>query len=328
MLGHQKMIGRESFSFSNSSFEYDDTSSLDSGIERSYENVDSAARKLSFGSPTKPSSSAYQTKKRIYRSSKVTLAEYEELEREFKPAYEATATSTPNKPKRRYAQGKFRISRSQEPAQIVKIKKYRRIKANDRERNRMHSLNEALERLRLTLPTFPEDTKLTKIETLRFAHNYIFALSQIMENGYNIQTIDLEKLQSLTLSGEKITKELFRAVFVHQTPLYFPPPPSQQLHHQPYNDSMYSSPTSSYSGGDCGTINNGIGINSSSGSCVENNNFNVKNYELFRGTFETAANGGRNIMAATATVTDISSSEHHQFYDHRFYQGQTALNYY
>lgn len=184
------------------------------------------------------------------------------------------------------------------------------------------------ERLRLTLPTFPEDTKLTKIETLRFAHNYIFALSQIMEHGYNIQTIDLEKLQSLTLSGEKITKELFRAVFVHQTPLYFPPPPSQQLHHQPYNDSMYSSPTSSYSGGDCGIINNGNGINSSSGSCVENNNFNVKNYELFRGTFETAANGGRSIMAATATVTDISSSEHHQFYDHRFYQGQTALNYY
>lgn len=146
MLG-SKMIGRENFSFSNSSFEYDDNSSLDSGIERSYENLGTttAARKLSFGSPTKPSSAAaYPTKKRIYRSSKVSLAEYEELEREFRPAYEAAATSTPTKAKRRYAQGKFRISRSQEPQQIVKIKKYRRIKANDRERNRMHSLNEAL----------------------------------------------------------------------------------------------------------------------------------------------------------------------------------------
>ena len=39
-------------------------------------------------------------------------------------------------------------------------------------------LNEALDRLRCVLPTFPEDTKLTKIETLRFAHNYIWALSQ------------------------------------------------------------------------------------------------------------------------------------------------------
>lgn len=146
MLG-QKLIGRENFSFSNSSFEYDDNSSLDSGIERSYENIDSAARKLSFGSPTKLTT--YPNKKRVYRSSKVSLEEYEELEREFRPAYEATATSTPSKPKRRYAQGKFRISRSQEPSQIVKIKKYRRIKANDRERNRMHSLNEALGKLTL-----------------------------------------------------------------------------------------------------------------------------------------------------------------------------------
>lgn len=62
--------------------------------------------------------------------------------------------------------------------QVLHLKKHRRMKANDRERNRMHMLNEALDRLRCVLPTFPEDTKLTKIETLRFAHNYIWALSQ------------------------------------------------------------------------------------------------------------------------------------------------------
>lgn len=62
----------------------------------------------------------------------------------------------------------------------MKIKKHRRLKANDRERNRMHMLNEALERLRCVLPTYPQDTKLTKIETLRFAHNYIWALSQTL----------------------------------------------------------------------------------------------------------------------------------------------------
>ena len=44
----------------------------------------------------------------------------------------------------------------------------------------MHTLNDALERLRMALPTFPEDTKLTKIETLRFAHNYIWALQQTL----------------------------------------------------------------------------------------------------------------------------------------------------
>lgn len=62
----------------------------------------------------------------------------------------------------------------------MKIKRTRRVKANDRERNRMHMLNEALDRLRCVLPTFPEDTKLTKIETLRFAHNYIYALSETL----------------------------------------------------------------------------------------------------------------------------------------------------
>uniref|UniRef100_A0A8C9NUS4 Neurogenin 3 n=1 Tax=Serinus canaria TaxID=9135 RepID=A0A8C9NUS4_SERCA len=59
-----------------------------------------------------------------------------------------------------------------------KQKRSRRMKANDRERNRMHHLNSALDELRSVLPTFPDDTKLTKIETLRFAHNYIWALTQ------------------------------------------------------------------------------------------------------------------------------------------------------
>ncbi|XP_037270614.2 uncharacterized protein LOC119162256 [Rhipicephalus microplus] len=63
----------------------------------------------------------------------------------------------------------------------VKMKKTRRLKANDRERNRMHNLNSALDRLRCVLPTFPDDTKLTKIETLRFAHNYIWALSETLK---------------------------------------------------------------------------------------------------------------------------------------------------
>nr|BAC02928.1 neurogenin related protein [Cynops pyrrhogaster] len=60
------------------------------------------------------------------------------------------------------------------------IKKNRRVKANDRERNRMHSLNYALDKLRCILPSFPDDTKLTKIETLRFANNYIWALTETL----------------------------------------------------------------------------------------------------------------------------------------------------
>ena len=41
----------------------------------------------------------------------------------------------------------------------------------------MHMLNVALEKLRCILPAFPDETKLTKIETLRFANHYIEALT-------------------------------------------------------------------------------------------------------------------------------------------------------
>lgn len=139
------MLGKCNSSFyGDSSYEYDDNSSLDSGIERSYEINDFSftsitPKKLNFGEPN----AQRKIRKRHYRNSKVTIEEFKELEKEFQPNIEAQ-TSTPQKPKRKYAQGKSRISRSQSPTQIVKIRKYRRIKANDRERNRMHSLNEAL----------------------------------------------------------------------------------------------------------------------------------------------------------------------------------------
>ena len=133
-----------SYVFGESSYDYDDTSSLDSGIERSFENNDISygsftPKKLNFDEPCGVS----KKKKRHYKNNKVTIEEFQQLEKEFQPCI-GTQTSTPLKPKRKYAQGKSRISRSQSPTQIVKIKKYRRVKANDRERNRMHSLNEAL----------------------------------------------------------------------------------------------------------------------------------------------------------------------------------------
>ncbi|KAM4636514.1 neurogenin-3 [Discoglossus pictus] len=77
---------------------------------------------------------------------------------------------------------KVRRSRSKAKSEVTvtKQKKHRRVKANDRERNRMHNLNSALDSLRSVLPSFPDDSKLTKIETLRFAHNYIWALSETL----------------------------------------------------------------------------------------------------------------------------------------------------
>ncbi|XP_024232383.1 neurogenic differentiation factor 4-like [Oncorhynchus tshawytscha] len=61
--------------------------------------------------------------------------------------------------------------------------KARRTKANARERSRMHGLNDALEVLRKVMPCYSKTQKLSKIETLRLAHNYIWALSEVLESG-------------------------------------------------------------------------------------------------------------------------------------------------
>ncbi|XP_055845231.1 basic helix-loop-helix neural transcription factor TAP [Episyrphus balteatus] len=208
--------------FEDRSFEFDD-SSFDSGYEKSFETADAsfAARKLVFDTSvdyfppdliSDPSPSSSAERNALLQANPNFMAD-------FTPKL-GSNTSTPTKggkPKRKYAVGKNRVTRSRSPTQVVRIKKFRRMKANDRERNRMHTLNDALERLRSTLPSLPEETKLTKIEILRFAHNYIFALEQVLESGGNIN-LDLEKLQNLTLSGERITKELFNAIFVNPRP--------------------------------------------------------------------------------------------------------------
>jgi neurogenic differentiation factor 1 len=68
------------------------------------------------------------------------------------------------------------------PSRVARFK-VRRIKANGRERERMKGLNEQLERLRETIPCFSLSQKLSKIETLRLAKNYIEALTQMISTN-------------------------------------------------------------------------------------------------------------------------------------------------
>ncbi|CAF0987133.1 unnamed protein product, partial [Didymodactylos carnosus] len=68
------------------------------------------------------------------------------------------------------------------PARVARFK-IRRLKANGRERDRMKGLNEQLEILRDTIPCFSLSQKLSKIETLRLAKNYIEALSEMVSSG-------------------------------------------------------------------------------------------------------------------------------------------------
>lgn len=82
------------------------------------------------------------------------------------------------------------------------LSKYRRRTANARERTRMQEINEAFEHLRKVVPQFPtknglDNTKLTKITTLRLAVNYIAALTQILKqaDSASAATIPNERIQ-------------------------------------------------------------------------------------------------------------------------------------
>lgn len=67
---------------------------------------------------------------------------------------------------------------------IEPMKRVRRLRANDRERRRMRSLNRALESLKKCIPVPKGKRRVTKLEILRIACNYIRSLSDTL-NGDN-----------------------------------------------------------------------------------------------------------------------------------------------
>ena len=65
--------------------------------------------------------------------------------------------------------------------QIEPMKRIRRLRANDRERRRMRSLNRALESLKKCIPVPKSKRRVTKLEILRIACNYIRSLSDTLK---------------------------------------------------------------------------------------------------------------------------------------------------
>ncbi|PWA14127.1 hypothetical protein CCH79_00016739 [Gambusia affinis] len=62
----------------------------------------------------------------------------------------------------------------------TKERSIRRLESNERERQRMHKLNNAFQALREAIPHVKMDKKLSKIETLTLAKNYIKSLTTII----------------------------------------------------------------------------------------------------------------------------------------------------
>lgn len=84
-------------------------------------------------------------------------------------------------------------------ARLLRLR-MRRLKANSRERNRMHGLNDALDDLRKHVPCYSKTQKLSKIETLRLACNYIGALANILKTGIRPDGVTFAKSLSKGLS--------------------------------------------------------------------------------------------------------------------------------
>ncbi|XP_006889824.1 PREDICTED: class A basic helix-loop-helix protein 15 [Elephantulus edwardii] len=74
----------------------------------------------------------------------------------------------------------------------------RRLESNERERQRMHKLNNAFQALREVIPHVRADKKLSKIETLTLAKNYIKSLTA------TILTMSSGRLASLEGPGPKL----------------------------------------------------------------------------------------------------------------------------
>ncbi|NXJ61298.1 ATOH1 protein, partial [Rostratula benghalensis] len=67
-------------------------------------------------------------------------------------------------------------------SQVSGVQKQRRLAANARERRRMHGLNHAFDQLRNVIPSFNNDKKLSKYETLQMAQIYISALAELLHS--------------------------------------------------------------------------------------------------------------------------------------------------
>lgn len=77
------------------------------------------------------------------------------------------------------------------------VHKVQRFDANVRERRRMLSINSAFEHLRLHVPTFPYEKRLSKIDTLRLAIAYISLLQELLNTE-----LDPINYIEMCLSGE------------------------------------------------------------------------------------------------------------------------------
>lgn len=91
------------------------------------------------------------------------------------------STKTASNDKEQFYQQSISNSPQRKPSKSNPLEpRLRRIRANNRERRRIQAINDAMEALRKVIPSTGNKRKLTKLELLRLAQNYIRDLSEML----------------------------------------------------------------------------------------------------------------------------------------------------
>lgn len=115
--------------------------------------------------------------------------------------------------------GKTRRRKKRCPQQQV----HQRQAANQRERKRMSSINDAFEGLRTHIPTLPYEKRLSKVDTLRLAIGYISFLTELVQSDMHskdsINSPDGEQPRKVIIHchrGKIISSSPFTVTQVHK----------------------------------------------------------------------------------------------------------------
>ncbi|XP_062703474.1 class A basic helix-loop-helix protein 15 isoform X2 [Aedes albopictus] len=113
----------------------------------------------------------------------------------------------------------------------AKERNLRRLESNERERMRMHSLNDAFQSLREVIPHVKKERRLSKIETLTLAKNYITALTDViivMRGEGDTSSSGASPLVSVTTATNALQNNC-----ILKTDADLRHPLQQQQHHHP-----------------------------------------------------------------------------------------------
>ncbi|KAH8285774.1 hypothetical protein KR018_002890 [Drosophila ironensis] len=103
-----------------------------------------------------------------------------------------SSSLTPNSAHSSSSNANASSNRRRKGALNAKERNLRRLESNERERMRMHSLNDAFQSLREVIPHVEMERRLSKIETLTLAKNYIINLTHIILSKRNEEAAAME----------------------------------------------------------------------------------------------------------------------------------------